>query len=202
MNHMLITDMNRDRFLVKHKLNPTDYFLAKANAESKLEEAIARIIRSPFALQSMYVGHSGGKDSVLVRFIADQIDPDIPTMHNPKPAGQENAVHPLTQNFLYGLTRPILYAGLDDNSLKNRDGATTQIDGTRIAEHDRDDGRSIDVVIDGKVVSRKELQMYIHNGLFGINFLHPIFDWSNEEVWAAIDYFEIPFSKEYDVDSN
>jgi 3'-phosphoadenosine 5'-phosphosulfate sulfotransferase (PAPS reductase)/FAD synthetase len=76
-------------------------------------------------------------------------------------------------------------------------GYKTQIDGTRIAEHDRSNGRAVDVVIDGKQVSRKELPLYLENGLFGLNFVYPIYDWSDAEVWAAIAHYDIPFSEEY-----
>lgn len=160
-------------------------------------EAIRRLRESPFDVQSMYIGHSGGKDSVLVTYLADQAfgDEALPTIHNTKPDGVENAVHPLTQKFLYGLDRVITYMPL---SASLPPELTTQIDGTRISEWNREDGRSVDVIKNGQSVSRRELELYMENGLFGRNFVYPIFDWSDVEVWAAIHVLNIPYSPEYE----
>ena len=162
-----------------------------------VEQAIRRLKESPFDPASMYVGHSGGKDSVLVTYLADQAfgEEELPTIHNTKPDGVENAVHPLTQKFLYGMARTITYMPLGASLPPE---LTTQIDGTRISEWNREDGRSVDVIKNGQSVSRKELELYMQNGLFGRNFVYPIYDWSDVEVWAAIYSLNIPYSPEYE----
>lgn len=190
--------------LITHlKLDSELFSKAEAKIDKKIIEAVWRIKDAPKLkefyngnVNKVYVGHSGGKDSVLVRYLADLAFGygNVPTVHTTKPAHVENAVHPLTRDFLYKQSRAIIYVGLDEQASL---GLRLQIDGTRIAEHDRDDGRSVDVVVEGKSVSRKELKLYMQNGLLGLDFIFPIYDWSNEEVWAAIISQGIPFSEEY-----
>lgn len=170
---------------------------ATARVPSLVDEAINRLTSSPFDTATMYVGHSGGKDSVLVTYLADKAfgREVLPTIHNTKPDGVENAVHPLTQKFLYSMDRTITYMPLGAAMPSE---LTTQIDGTRISEWNREDGRSVDVIKNGQSVSRKELELYMKNGLFGRNFIYPIFDWSDAEVWAAIHVLGIPYSMEYE----
>lgn len=164
---------------------------------SLVAEAIRRLKESPFDPASMYLGHSGGKDSVLVTYLADEAfgREAIPTIHNTKPDGVENAVHPLTQKFLYGMDRTITYMPLGASLPQE---LSVQIDGTRIAEWNREDGRSVDVIKNGQSVSRTELELYMRNGLFGRNFIYPIYDWSDIEVWAAIYCLGISYSPEYE----
>ncbi len=165
-----------------------------------IEESIKRIKHMPFNVDhSLYVGHSGGKDSVLVRWLADQALPNIKllTVHTPKPAGIRNKVHPLTQQFLYGLNRPVLY--LPDGNAETFEafGLRTQIDGTRAAEAERRDGRDVGVVVRGEERSRADMPLYLEDGLFNRQFVYPIFDWSDMQVWAAIFANNIPYSEEY-----
>jgi 3'-phosphoadenosine 5'-phosphosulfate sulfotransferase (PAPS reductase)/FAD synthetase len=160
-----------------------------------VEQAVGRLINAPYDRSSMYLGHSGGKDSVLVCYLAEQAFGNLPIIHNTKPTGVENAVHPLTQKFLYGLDKVVTYMPLKAEMPPE---LLTQIDGTRMSEWNREDGRSVDVIKDGKSVSRTELELYMTNGLFGRNFVYPIFDWSDAEVWAAIHYLAIPYSPEYE----
>ncbi len=144
----------------------------------------------------MYVGHSGGKDSVLVRWMADRLTLNIPTLHTPKVEGP-NKVHPMTMKFIYeeAATRPIWFIPLDKNP---RDwGYDTQVDGTRRAEAERSDGRSTIVVIDGQEIDRANMPHYTSNGLFGLSFVYPFVDWSDIEVWAAIYKYKIRYSEEY-----
>lgn len=166
----------------------------------RIDKALKRILNMPFLRDpfqgGVYVGHSGGKDSVLVRWLTDKVlGSGVMTVHTPKPTGVRNEVHPLTKEFLYGLNRPVLYVP-DGESLPKL-GYTIQIDGTRIAEADRRDGRDVGLVVEGKEVSRNETPLYLEKGLFGQKFCYPIYDWSDEEVWAAIFHYDIPLSPEY-----
>lgn len=163
-------------------------------------ESEKRIRYSPFDRLGSYVGHSGGKDSVLVRWLVDrtwgQVEgPEIPTIHTPKPMGVRNEVHPLTREFLYAMRRPILY--LPDGSAFSKFGLKTQIDGTRASEAERRDGRDVGLVIRGEERSRTDTPLYLEDGLFGQQYVYPIFDWSDLQVWSAILYYGIPFSDEY-----
>jgi len=189
-----LTEANKKHFLGFIGVDPAEFLAAQSEVPAKVATAVQRIKNMPFAIESTYVGHSGGKDSVLVRYLADLAIDYLPTVHSTKPEGVPNEVHPLTREFLYEQPRVITYSPLD---LMPSLGYKTQIDGTRIAEHDRSNGRAVDVVIDGKQVSRKELPLYLENGLFGLNFVYPIYDWSDAEVWAAIAHYDIPFSEEY-----
>lgn len=165
-----------------------------------IEESIKRIKFAPFDIDhTMYVGHSGGKDSVLVRWLADQALPGLRlmTVHTPKPTGIRNEVHPLTQQFLYSLNRPVLYLPDGNPQVFEDFGLKTQIDGTRAAEAERRDGRDVGVVVRGEERSRADMPLYLEDGLFNRQFVYPIFDWSDMQVWAAILANNIPYSPEY-----
>ena len=123
--------------------------------------------------------------------------PDPMIIHTPKFGGVSNAVHPDTVKFVYELNETVLHLP----SHCGREGIAsqfiTQIDGTRIAENDRTDGRSTSFVRNGIDVSRTELTEYVANGLFGLNFIYPIFDWTDAEVWSYICFFQLDVSEEY-----
>lgn len=143
------------------------------------------------------VGHSGGKDSVVVRHLTDLIDQNIRTFHTPKPYGV-NSVHPETVKFLYGLDRPVVHLPAKFNI---SDYIDVQIDGTRIEEASRDNGRSTTFVRDGVDVDRKLLTPFVENGLFGISYIYPIYNWTDEQVWAYIIQKELHVSPEYEIDT-
>jgi len=140
-----------------------------------------------------YIGTSGGKDSVVIMWLSDMVeDAPLPVVHTPKPG----VTHPKTLEFLYKMTanRRILFCPARDHASLGYD---TQIDGTRISEYNRTDGRSTDFVRNGQNVSRLEMTMWVPNGLFGLNFVYPIYDWEDVHVWACIIKHNIPFSEEY-----
>lgn len=162
----------------------------------KINKAISRIQNAPFPKNGVYVGHSGGKDSVLVTHLAfEALGKTVPVVHTPKVSGS-NAVHPATRDFLYNLPYPVLYLP-PTSEIPNGLRLNTQIDGTRRYEHSRQDGRSTNVVIDGKEISRENMPMYVEEGLFGKSFIYPIYDWTDDEVWEAHKLLNLPVSKEY-----
>lgn len=153
-------------------------------------------------LSDLYVGHSGGKDSVVAHFVARSTFPafNFPVVHTTKVEGEPNFTHPETVKFLYWLARHynVIYRPLESEvhpALKQ----TVQIDGTRLLEAERSDGRSTDLVFNGEVINRRHMSGYNPKGLFGKQFLYPIFDWTDTEVWAAILWYNLPFSDEYQV---
>ncbi len=159
-----------------------------------VDEAVKRIEFNPFGTKGLFVGHSGGKDSSVVRWLADQAgQSDCLTVHIPKPNGADG-VQNLTRKFLYELDRSVLYM---PNYRFEAFGLKTQIDGTRMAEAQRRGGRGCTIVIRGKECSRADMPLYLEDGLFGLQFVYPIFDWTDLQVWATIFLHNIPFSKEY-----
>lgn len=149
--------------------------------------------------QQIYVAHSGGKDSVVIHYLAKQVFGDqIRVIHTPK-IGGFNKTHPDTVKFLYEVAAQNGMEMVPGNRMKQHlldTGLAVQIDGTRTDEADRTN-RSSNVIIDGKDVSRTEMDWYTDNGLFGQHCVFPIYDWSDDDVWNCIAQFEIPFSAEY-----
>ena len=171
----------------------------------KIKDAINRLRSlSPDLLDGIYIGTSGGKDSVLVHWLMKKAwQGSQPSLVKPW-NGEEfmivhttktSVTHPKTLEFLYSRNFPIMYCPAGKHSSL---GLKTQIDGTRRSEFDRTDGRSTDLIGDnGVTLSREHMQMIVRNGLFGLNFVYPIYDWSDEDVWAAIWCNDIPYTQEY-----
>jgi 3'-phosphoadenosine 5'-phosphosulfate sulfotransferase (PAPS reductase)/FAD synthetase len=171
--------------------------IALAQLRDKLSNATKLLLEHPFSSKGLYIGHSGGKDSVVVNFITDKVlGTNIPIIHSAKPSG-ENAVHLDAARLIYEIAekRPVLLYPRDVAPLAEYD---TQIDGTKICEYDRTDGRHTDVIIDGELKSRLYLTPFIRNGLFGKNYIFPLFDWLDYHVWATIYTFNLRYSNEYD----
>lgn len=173
---------------------------ARATVDAKVDAAVERL-QSVYISDETFVGHSGGKDSVVVNWLAQRAGFNLPVVHTPKTAGP-NKVHPLTVSFLYeqSVNQPILFCNLAQLSVL-RPELCTQIDGTRIAEHNRTDGRSTCVVIDGKEVPRDQMTWYVEHGLNDTSFIYPIYDWQDIDVWACIYNHNIPFTQEYLVEA-
>lgn len=184
-----------NEMVAKLKQNQELFDKAYTGIDAKVGATLARMRSLPWGsdIVKPYIGTSGGKDSVVIMWLTDQVftSPKLPVIHTPK-----RETHPDTVNFLYDMSRDrtILFCTKEDHKDLDYD---TQIDGTRIAEYNRTDGRSTHLVQDGKEVSRLEMDMWWPNGLFGLNFVYPIFDWSDEDVWACILKNEIPFTQEY-----
>ena len=180
--------------MVRDLFTDEEWDEATEDSERKITNALRLLRQQPFGEEGLYLGHSGGKDSVVIQWLAHTIWPTLLVVHTPKSTGR-NATHPLTKDFLYRRSFPVLYLPSDAESPLV---LTTQIDGTRISEFDRTDGRSTDVVIDGVSTSREFLQPYVRNGLFERNYIYPIYDWKDVDVWVCIDLNRIPYSSEYD----
>ena len=141
-----------------------------------------------------YARTSGGKDSDVIvdLYLAYCV------MHSIKPViihNRKSNTDPCTVQYLYSQSYPILYCGME--TAVDVQKGRIQIDGSRISEADRTNGRSTDFIQDGKSVNRSKMRIYNSSGLFGIPFLYPIYDWSDEEVWMYHVYAGISCSLEY-----
>jgi 3'-phosphoadenosine 5'-phosphosulfate sulfotransferase (PAPS reductase)/FAD synthetase len=138
------------------------------------------------------VGHSGGKDSNVVHYLANiELGLNLPVAHTSKTQGF-NAIHPDTLAHLYARPFPIeLYPEGTDFPY------TGQIDGTRADEAERLE-KSNDLIVNGETVNRKYMKPYNVSGLFGMKFIYPIFDWNDAMVWAFHLRYNVPFSDEYE----
>lgn len=164
-----------------------------------LEAAAIQRIRDNAIPSATYVGHSGGKDSVVVHHLAKKaFGPKVPVVHTPKITGF-NAVHEATIDFLYRLSAEeglYIVTGKNMREFLEDHKLSFQIDGTRADECNRTD-RSADVVIDGKTINRADMPVVTHNGLFGQSSVFPIFDWSDDDVWGYIEFEGLEVSEEY-----
>lgn len=191
MNRITEVDAKYPALIAHLGLDRDELATAMAGASNKVQISLYHYTQIHWTRLKPYVGTSGGKDSVVIQWLSRQVH-DLPTVHTPKPG----VTHPKTLEFLYQqcAKQAIMFCPSHAHANLKYD---TQIDGTRIAEFDRTDGRSTDFVRDGQNVSRLEMTMWVPNGLFGLNFVYPIYDWSDAEVWACIFRFYIPFSEEY-----
>lgn len=176
--------------------------VSMAAAENLCAYAVKRLLsvvndhRVPSS--SIYVGHSGGKDSVVAHYIAQfAFGNNLPVLHTVKLPTEKNAPHPKTVQFMYELAakHDVRFLPLDID--QTRLGFSLQIDGTRALEAERSDGRSTDLVFDGVTINRKNMQTFNPCGLFGNAFVYPIYDWTDTQVWATIFALDLPFSEEY-----
>lgn len=189
----------QSHLLHSQKIEPSEFFdISSLAIQTLIDETCRRFktMKPMCSMEEMCVGHSGGKDSVLVRALADLAGfGSLDTVHNPKLEGS-NAVHAHTRELLYEMAtfRPVMY--IPANAMA-KSGYQLQIDGTRRQEATRTDGRSTDIVCNGQSMNRAQMPMLVPRGLFDMTFFYPIVEWTDAQVWAAIAYLEIPFSREY-----
>ena len=185
--------------LLSQKIEPSEVFdISGLAIQTLIDETCRRfkMLKPLCKREEMCVGHSGGKDSVLVRALADLAGfGSLDTVHNPKLEGS-NAVHAHTRELLYEMAtfRPVMHIPAHAMA---KSGYQLQIDGTRRQEATRTDGRSTDIVCNGQSMNRAQMPMLVSRGLFDMTFFYPIVEWTDAQVWAAIAYLEIPFSREY-----
>jgi 3'-phosphoadenosine 5'-phosphosulfate sulfotransferase (PAPS reductase)/FAD synthetase len=147
--------------------------------------------------KQMYCATSGGKDSAVIMYLVSLVYPDCLYIHNPK-----DDTDPRTISMLYDYSKQynIIYChGSKMPDVIKRFGFLGQVDGTKRCEWDRTD-KSSDVIIDGINVNRKEMSAHwVTKGIWDIQNLYPILDWSDEKVFTFCYENNIPLSKEYDV---
>lgn len=173
-------------------------------SKDKIDTAVQRIqdlLKHNFG-PKIYIGHSGGKDSCAIVKLVELAGFKLPLVHTVKPWGTLNGTHPETIQFLYNTMANHLGYMIPFNEFEGflqEHDLHWQIDGTRKDEAERH-SRSTDIRIDGEVVCRSTMTSpIIQNGVFGVNVLCPMFDWSEEEVWSFIRDYDVEISAEYDV---
>jgi hypothetical protein len=164
----------------------------------RLTNRLAEASKKDFSVGNAYLGHSGGKDSCLVHALCKAAGLYLPIFHNAKLPSEKNGVHQATAEFLYILSSAETVTYIPSDSAPPA-FFVTQIDGTRRDEAERADGRSTDLVVNGKNTNRAEMQMINDSGLFNRRFVYPLFDVSTEDVWALIEHLKIPISAEYEI---
>lgn len=162
----------------------------------KVSDALNRISNVLDTYESAVIlGTSGGKDSTVIYDLTKRIYPDIIVVHTPK-----DNTHDLTKLFLYDLSKETTIINVPAYEMERfiqETGIKCQIDGTRIDEATRTDGRSTSFVQNGIDIDRTRMKPFVEQGLFGLSFLYPIFDWTDQEVWEYIKIRNLKISAEY-----
>lgn len=146
--------------------------------------------------KKIYCATSGGKDSAVIMHLTHLVYPECLFIHNPKTETDPRTVQMLYE---YAMKYHILYCrGNEMEDIIKSYGFLGQIDGTKRCEWDRT-GKSIDVIIDGKNVRRDSMDScWVKSGIWGIQNLYPILEWSDEKVFEFCRENSISLSKEYD----
>ena len=182
--------------------------------KQKIEQAKQRIKKHIQNIDSIFVGHSGGKDSVAVHNLTLEVinemglENNLTVVHNPKKIFDKSKhseagttdVYYETLEFLYGTVSE--YANITIVNPKNMSEfirakkLTMQIDGTRADENERI-SKSSNLVLNGKEQNRQHMTAYNPKGLYDLEFLYPIFDWSAADVFIYLELKDIKISPEY-----
>jgi len=143
----------------------------------------------------IYCATSGGKDSAVIMYLTHLVYPECLFIHNPKPETDPRTVQMLYE---YSMKYRILYCrGNEMESVIKSYGFAGQIDGTKRCEWNRSE-KSTDVIIDGENVGRDTMNScWIKSGIWGIQNLYPILEWSDEKVFEFCRENDIPLSNEY-----
>lgn len=165
-------------------------------------------LKEDFKDSSIFVGHSGGKDSVVITHLASQVFDKPLLLHTPKLLESDNLtpeekltqVYQSTLNFLYSNVAQkysmLFLPKQDMQTWIKRLHLQVQIDGSRCYETSRQN-KSSTYEVEGKLISREDLTVFNNNGLFGLKILYPIYDWTDVDVWRYIIDNKLEFSEEY-----
>ena len=177
--------------------------LVNKNLNEKIQQAKDRLTQINGG--KIFVGHSGGKDSSVVAHLAESIG-NVDVIHNTKKILDKNDPGPTdidirTLEFLYSYVIPRYknVSLVSTETMKEyiiNNGYKIQIDGSRIQEANRG-AKSNTFEHDGKDMSRTKMQAYNKNGLFNLDFVYPIFDWTYQDVFDYHRLNDIPLSTEY-----
>lgn len=146
----------------------------------------------------IYAGTSGGKDSAALRHLTESLGLKIEWVHNAKPYP---FTHPYTVELLYsaaidGQDLNFVHRDHMGDFIKQR-GYQAQLDGSRRAEFDRTDGKCTTVMLDGEDINREQMPPVLENSLFGLTFVYPMYDWSDQDVFDYLEANNVYLSPEY-----
>ena len=163
---------------------------------SKKIENCRKIIKQYFDKfgNNIFVGFSGGKDSIVLLDLVLSITKDVKIVFNPK-----DDIHPQTVKFVKEVSKRfdidyILFGDMEHYITNNN--LLCQFDGSHKDEFEREN-KSTDFIVDGKNVSRKQLPIVVDKGMWEITFVYPLQDLTDKEVISYIKRNKLPYSKEY-----
>jgi 3'-phosphoadenosine 5'-phosphosulfate sulfotransferase (PAPS reductase)/FAD synthetase len=182
--------------------------------QDKLNAALARLeyIKRKFPPATVYMGHSGGKDSAVILSLMNRVfgEHKFNIVHNVKPmlGTSDNPVDRLTE--MHPDTLVYFYAYVCRNNKVTsmlsihmpgwvrEKGLLCQVDGARRSEATRA-GKSSNIIVNGENVNRANMPEFVENGMFDISFSYPILDWEDDDVFDYLIENGITLSKEYEV---
>ena len=151
-------------------------------------------IKGCITTRASHIGHSGGKDSTVILHLTNRVSKELSldpcmVLHNYKDSISANdmeIVHGVAKTNPLFIVRSVFMANIN----------SCQIDGTRKSEFNRTD-KANNLIIDGKSVNREHMPVFVEKGLYDMAFLYPIYDWTDEEVFAYITKHKLKISKDY-----
>ncbi len=169
----------------------------------KVRLAVGRI-QKVAQLGAIYVGHSGGKDSDAVMRLTEMATGPysqhlvVHTMKDIVPLEDRgHLADKMARKDSPGANRMFMVPASDMQDFIRSTQVVAQVDGTRRDEFSRTDGRSTNLIVDGVEQSREEMTDFTKEGLFGIAFCFPIYDWSEVEVYKFLAVEGVQISPSY-----
>jgi len=144
--------------------------------EGLVEETIKRLQFMPFDVEGRYIAHGGGKSSTLLIEICALAGISLPVVYSITPGWISPPVHK-TLNCYYYVTTLSDVVELD---LK------TCISGRRSTKGGVMKVRGLDHPVD-------QMPLYLNEGSSPLDYVFPVFDWSDAQVDVALAKFLAPF---------
>lgn len=174
------------------------------NATQIIRKYIKKFNISP---NEIFIGHSGGKDSSVVRHLMHSIYNEAKVVHNikkiytkdtDKEIGKTDVdVRTLTYLYNEGNDYNICFVGANQmKEFLKTNGLKYQIDGSRKDETDRTN-KSSTFETDGELIRRENMTDFNDNGLYGLKIIYPIYDWTAEDVFEYHVMNNLKLSEEY-----
>lgn len=162
--------------LVQHLgLDPTLYLEAEASITAREDAAIWRLRHLKLDMRCSFIAHSGRKDSTAMAALVERAFPAQAFMY----AHETSVVHnPKLLEHVYQLNRFVLHVPPNQWS-RMAEGFTVQFSGARAQWHGDD------------------LPLDIAKGSLGMHCVYPIYDWTDEDVWAYLITRNLRFSETY-----
>lgn len=163
--------------LVKHLgLDLHRYMDAEASIDALEETTLLRlrrlVEREKIDLSLSFIAHSGRKDSTALAALVERAFPKQPILYMHTPSGDTDD---RTLSHLYALGRIVLYVPHNEIG-RLQQGFRAQFLGHRMEEQDN---------------------LALFDGTQRLQTIYPIYDWSEEDVWAYILTRRLSFNDTY-----